>query len=87
MMTELRTNDTQTDLTCRNTSTTGLSANEMQPAHDDHKALSVDEQNWVKSIKPLNEGKKWCLGSNLTSKSFTLANYSCQACKYKFKCT
>ena len=45
-------------LTCRDASGTALTANQLNPAHDDFKALSQDEQNWVKSIKPFNGGAK-----------------------------
>ena len=45
-------------LTCRDASGTGLTAEKMDVTHADHKALSEDEQNWIKSIKPLNGGKK-----------------------------
>ena len=45
-------------LTCRDASGTALTANQLNVGHDDHKALSEDEQNWVKSIKPFNGGKK-----------------------------
>ena len=45
-------------LTCRDASGTGLTAEKMDVTHADHKALSEDEQNWIKSIKPLNRGKK-----------------------------
>ena len=45
-------------LTCRDASGTALTANQLNVGHDDHKALSEDERNWVKSIKPFNGGKK-----------------------------
>ena len=45
-------------LTCRDASGTGLTVNQLNVAHNDHKALSVDEQNWIKAIKPLNDGAK-----------------------------
>ena len=43
-------------LTCRDASGTGLTVNQLNVAHDDHKALAIDEQNWIKAIKPLNDG-------------------------------
>ena len=45
-------------LTCRDASGTALTAEQLGVTHDDHQALSEDEQNWVKSIKPLTGGKK-----------------------------
>ena len=45
-------------LTCRDASGTALTAHQLDVGHDDNKALSEDEQNWVKSIKPFNGGKK-----------------------------
>ena len=45
-------------MTCRDASTTGLTANQVTPGHDDNKALAIDEQNWIKAIKPLNGGAK-----------------------------
>ena len=45
-------------LTCRDASAIGLTVNQLNVAHDDHKALSIDEQNWIKAIKPSNDGAK-----------------------------
>ena len=45
-------------LTCCDASGTASTANQLNPAHDDFKALSQDEQYWVKSIKPFNGGAK-----------------------------
>ena len=45
-------------LTCRDASGTALTANQLNVGHDDNKALSEGEQNWIKSMKPLNGGKK-----------------------------
>ena len=45
-------------LTCRDPSGTALPANQLNVGHDDNKTLSEGEQNWIKSIKPLNRGKK-----------------------------
>ena len=43
-------------LTCRDSSGTALPANQLNVGHDDNKALSEGEL--IKSIKPLNRGKK-----------------------------
>ena len=45
-------------LTCRNASDTGLSANECNVGHNDFKALSADEQAWVRNKEPFVGGKK-----------------------------
>ena len=45
-------------LTCRDASGTALTANQLNVGHDDKVVLSEDEQNWIKSIKPWNGGKK-----------------------------
>ena len=45
-------------LTCCDASTTGLTANQVTLGHDDNKTLAIDEQNWIKAIKPLNGGAK-----------------------------
>ena len=54
----LRTEGWFNGLTCRDASATGLTANQLNTAHDDFKALSADEQNWIKSIKPFKGGAK-----------------------------
>ena len=54
-------------LTCRYASGTALTANQLNPAHDDFKALSHDEQNWVKSIKPFNGGAKVVLPRSVST--------------------
>ena len=54
----LRTEGWFNGLTCRDASATGLTANQLNTAHDEFKALSADEQNWIKSIKPFNGGAK-----------------------------
>ena len=54
----LKPEDWLKGLTCRDASGTASTANQLNVGHDDHKALSEDERNWVKSIKPFNSGKK-----------------------------
>ena len=45
-------------LTCRDASAGGLTEVELDTTHDHFAALSTDEQNWVKSIKPFVGSKK-----------------------------
>ena len=54
----LKTEGLFNGLTCRDASAGGLTEDELDTTHDHFAALSADEQNWVKSIKPFVGGKK-----------------------------
>ena len=61
-------------LTCRDASGTALTANQLNPAHDDFKALSQVSKIGLNPLNRLMAVLKWCFGSNLTSKCFNSAN-------------
>ena len=75
-------------LTCRDASGTALTANQLNPAHDDFKALSQDEQNWVKSVKPFNGGAKVVFRFQTLPQSVsTQQTTHARGANAKFKCT
>ena len=74
-------------LTCRDASGTALTANQLTQLMMISKHFPRMSKIGLNPLNRLMAVLKWCFGSNLTSKCFNSANYSCQGCKYKFKCT